>query len=295
MQCAACGRGYDAPANFCPSCGAAIGPAPQAPVEPVNPWAPNPPPYGTPPSAPAPPYGAVSQYGAAPPYGTPSSRYGAPSPYGTPASGYGAAAGYVLPPTEVVRARHRRRQAILIGAVAVVAAAVVVAVAVGATSNNGSSGGTGGVAQTVSEDDGSVLVTYPAAHFTDRFPATPTETQEPASFGSVHVTVYLAVVAAPQRALVASEDIKGHVPEGQLAIEVRAAVASFAASSGLTLSEQHVTTFRGYQANQGSLTDPQGNAYTVLAFMYRDDRMYMIFAPAGDGFDSLTTNFVATK
>jgi hypothetical protein len=151
------------------------------------------------------------------------------------------------------------------------------------------------VAQTVSEDDGSVLVTYPAGHFTDRFPSTPTELQEPGSFGGAHFTIYLAVVAAPRRMLVASQDVDIHVPDAQLGAEVRAAVGSFAASSGFTLSEQHVTTFRDYQANQGTLTDPQGNTYTLLAFMYRDNRMYMIFAPSGDQFDSLTSNFVAIK
>jgi len=269
MQCVACGGPIEPAANFCPTCGTPTTSQPpqqpqQPPGPPSDPWAP-------------PAYGAA-------PYGQ------------SPASSaYGADLGYQPSPMDATARRHRRRQGIVVGAAAVVALAVVIGVALNATSTSGSpSAASTPSAQTVS-DDGSVLVTYAPAHFSERFPSTPVETQEPGSFGGVRFTVYIAAVVSPQRMLVGSQIIGARLPAGQEDVALRSAVGSFAGTSGLSLARQQSTTFQGYPARQANLTDADGNSYTFLAFVYNGTRLYMIFGPSGDPFDSLTANFTALK
>jgi hypothetical protein len=144
-------------------------------------------------------------------------------------------------------------------------------------------------------DGNGVLVTYKAGHFSDRFPSTPVEAQQPGSIGGVHYTVYVAAVAAPQRLLVGSEDIDISLPDDQVGMTLQAAVGSFAGTSGMRLVDQQPTTFRGKEARQGSLTDAQGNPYTFLVFLQSDRRLYMIFGPTGDEFDGLAANFSALE
>jgi hypothetical protein len=180
--------------------------------------------------------------------------------------------------------------------VAAIAGFVVVGVALNATSGSDgkSSGDASPVAQTVADGDG-VLVTYKAGHFSEQFPSTPLEAEQPGSFGDVHFTVHVAAVAAPDRLLVGSEDIDARLPADQIADALRAAVGSFAATSGYTLVGQSPTTFRSHPARQGDLTDAQGRAFTFLVFASGNQRIYMIFAPTGDQFDSLAANFTALK
>jgi hypothetical protein len=262
MQCAACGRSYLPPANFCPSCGAATQAAPEeSPTSDANPWA-----VPAPPDVPL--YGAVSA-----------------RPFD-----------YTSVPMDIVPARRRRRRRIAIGAVAAVAVFVAIGFVLNATSAPSAPSAIDAPPNgQVITDNGGVVVTYGAGHFRDLFPSKPVESEKQGSLGGANYTVAVAAVAFPNQIIVGCEDIDVAVPDELVGTTLDTAVISFATKSGLSLHGEHRTMFHEYQASQGDLTDTRGNDYTFLTFMYDNRRLYMIFAPSGDDFDSLTANFTVLR
>jgi predicted small secreted protein len=137
-----------------------------------------------------------------------------------------------------------------------------------------------------------VSFSYPQGHFRATFPARPVTSSEPGSVAGASFTLYLAraqVNNAPT--VLACEDISVHLPPDQDDDTLRGAVGGFEGSSGLTLTDQSITTFRGHVARQAHFASPQGDDYTLLAALFSDQRLYLFFAPSGAMFDTLTSSF----
>lgn len=258
MQCVACGRANESPADACPTCGTPTSARQE---------------YGAPPSG-TPPYGSASQ---------------------SPAPGR-EGPDYVSFPADIVEGRRRRRKRVLIGSAAAIAAlaALVVTLKVTAASSYQDTLDVPLAGPAVA-DEGGVAVSYPAAHFSDLFPSAPVETQKSNSFGSQTVTVSAATVASPDRVMVACEETNVDIPADQVGTALQFVVVSIPTAAGYSVKEQHPTLFRGRQASQGSLTDKLGKSYTFLAFMYSRTRLYMFLAPSGQPFDMLTASFAVIK
>jgi predicted small secreted protein len=138
-----------------------------------------------------------------------------------------------------------------------------------------------------------VSFSYPQGHFRATFPARPATSSEPGTVAGASFTLYLAraqVNDAPT--LLACEDISVHLPADQDDDTLRGAIGGFEGSSGLTLTDQSITTFRGHVARQAHFASPQGDDYTLLAALFSDQRLYLFFAPSGAMFDTLTSSFV---
>ncbi|MEO8889576.1 MAG: hypothetical protein ABI301_01995 [Jatrophihabitantaceae bacterium] len=136
------------------------------------------------------------------------------------------------------------------------------------------------------------LVTYASGHFRARFPYQPVERTDTGSEDGFTFVTHTAATHEPPT-LVAAEDISQPLPESAYPVNLRAAVGSFAASSGLTLRSQAATTFQGHVAQAGSLGGPAGESYTLVAFAYSSKRLYLLIAPAGTSFREFARSFVA--
>jgi hypothetical protein len=140
---------------------------------------------------------------------------------------------------------------------------------------------------------GGVLVTYSAGHFRARFPSQPRERSQPGTVGSATYVVYAATVDGASTTIVASEDFTPKLPSSQYQVALRAALGSFGGSSGLTVEAQRETTFQGHVGRQGTFTSDSGDRYTLVAFMYSGNRLYLLFAAEGSAFQTLAASFVA--
>ena len=72
---------------------------------------------------------------------------------------------------------------------------------------------------------------------------------------------------------------------------LRETLASFGASSGMTLVAQSVTTFQGQGARHGTFSSTTGQQFDVVAFFLGDNREYLLVAPSGSTYDDLATSF----
>jgi hypothetical protein len=135
-----------------------------------------------------------------------------------------------------------------------------------------------------------VLVTYPAGHFAVVMPTQATERSEPGSLGGASFTVHLAVSVSSGNmpTEVGSEDIDPPLDPADYQLTMRAAISTFSGSSGSTVNSQTATQFRGYVARRASVTTPDGNAYTLMLFMYSPARLYIVFASDGATYDQVT-------
>lgn len=141
---------------------------------------------------------------------------------------------------------------------------------------------------------GGVLITYTAGHLQARFPTAPEETSEPGSFDGVNLMVHTAVARVGRKpTLVACEDVSQAIPDAIYGATLRGAIGSFEGSSGLSLINERADTFQGHVAQRATLSDTIGTTYALLAFVYSGTRVYLLFAPTGASFDSLTESFVA--
>ena len=142
--------------------------------------------------------------------------------------------------------------------------------------------------------DGSVVITYADGHLRARFPSAPQETSQPASFGGVRFSIHTAIARVGRKATVAAcEDVSQSMPEAIYAATLRGAIGGFEGSSGLALINERADTFQGHVAQRATFSDTIGTTYALLAFVYSGTRVYLLFAPTGAPFDSLTESFVA--
>lgn len=140
---------------------------------------------------------------------------------------------------------------------------------------------------------GGVVVTYSEGHFRARFPSQPRERSQPGTVGAATYVVHAATVDGASTTIVASEDFSPKLPSSQYQLALRAALGSFGGSSGLTVGAQRETTFQGHVGRQGTFSSDSGHSYTLVAFMYGGNRLYLLFAAEGAAFQTLAASFVA--
>jgi hypothetical protein len=140
-----------------------------------------------------------------------------------------------------------------------------------------------------------VPFSLPAGHFRANFPEQPTVLSEPGSFGGVSFTLHIAraVDDRGRPTLLADEDASETIPSDQADEALRVAVGSFSGSSGYTLVSQDATSFRGHRARKAALTSPAGDDYTLLVTLWAGRRLYIMLAPSGSIYDTLTGSFEA--
>ena len=137
-----------------------------------------------------------------------------------------------------------------------------------------------------------VSFSYPQGHFRATFPARPTTETTPGTVAGASYTLYLAQAQAnDQPTLLACEDISVSLPADQFDGTLRGAVGGFEGSSGLTLTDQQSTSYRGHVARLAHFSSPHTGTYTLLATMFTDKRLYLFFGPNGPVFDTLTSTF----
>jgi hypothetical protein len=136
-----------------------------------------------------------------------------------------------------------------------------------------------------------VTVTYAAGHLRATFPSQPEERSENGNFGGVNFTVHVALARDPAPTEAACEDTSESIPPSEQQATLTVAVGSFESSSGFTVDDQHATTYRGHVARTASVSGPDGNDYTFLAFFWTDVRLYILFAQQGPIFDTLSSSF----
>jgi hypothetical protein len=136
-----------------------------------------------------------------------------------------------------------------------------------------------------------VSFAFPAGHFRATFPAQPQTSSEPGTVSGASYTLFIAQAEADNEpTLLACEEISVRLPADQYDETLRGAVGGFEGSSGLTLTDQRSTQFRGHVARLAHFTSPHG-AFTFLATMFTDQRLYLFFGPTGAPYDTLTSSF----
>jgi hypothetical protein len=135
------------------------------------------------------------------------------------------------------------------------------------------------------------VTTYEAGHFAAKFPSTPAETQLPSTFANYRFVLHLAIVRIPDVEAVEEEDYTPSIPASATDGALRETVASFGASSNMTLVSQSVSTFQGHAARHGTFTASTGQQFDLVAFFLGDNREYVIVAPSGAAFDLLAASF----
>lgn len=252
VQCSVCGEPLSAGANYCPRCGQPTG-------------------VGFAPGNEAP---AASRLG---------SEFWVPSA----AAGLGPQFG---PPSAVQHSQPVplfRRRPLQIAIVAAVVAVGAIAVAIAST-GSGHKSPSEPLAAPAGPDG---VTTYKAAHFSAKFPSTPVETQVPTSVGNLHFVIHLAAVRAPNLEMIEEADFSPALPDSAIDTNLRATLASFAASAGMTLVSQSVTTFQGYPARHGSISSATGQQFDAIAFITGGSREYMLVGPTGSAYDALAASF----
>jgi hypothetical protein len=179
---------------------------------------------------------------------------------------------------------HRRRP-LQIAAVAAVIAVGAIVFAIASTGSSHKSPGT------VVGADG--VTTYKAGHFSAKFPSTPEETQVPGAFANYRFVVHLAIARAPSVEAVEEEDYTPSITTAAMDAALRETMASFGASSGMTLVSQSVTAFQGHVARHGAFSSTTGQQFDVVAFFLGDNREYVIVAPSGSSYDDLAASFTS--
>jgi hypothetical protein len=268
---------YGPPATEGPPNYAAPPPAYQPPVyEP-------PPAYGQPAA-----YEAPSAYGQPPAYGQPAAyepppAYGQPPVYGQP--------GNFGPPTPAPP-RKRRTIWILAALVALVLVAGVVAFAVTRNSGSTSKAGTADIESITVPDGPGVIYRSSAGHFADRFPEAPDARSINGSADGIDYTVYLAADTA-SHTVVEAAGFSTKLPADQQDDLLEGIVEGASSTSGLGAGATTDTTFQGHRARRADLTGDDGTDIALLAFIYSDQRIYLLFAPTGNAMNNLEASFVA--
>lgn len=138
-----------------------------------------------------------------------------------------------------------------------------------------------------------VSVTYAAGHLRAVFPSRPTQRSVPGDIGGETFTVYIALVHDPHPLEAACEEVSSAIPSDEYQATLRAAVSGLEGSSGLTVTDQQATTFRGHPARSASLSSASGVDYSLLAFFWTSHRFYLLFGATGSDFTTLMTSFEA--
>jgi hypothetical protein len=250
--------------------------------------------YGQPPANEPQAYGqpayAPPAYGQPPVYGQPPA-YGEPPAYGQ-APAYGQPPPYGPPPTPAKRSRRAIWIAAAVVVVLVVAAIVAVAVTHKSSSNSTATPKSVDIATVAVPDGPGVIYRSPKGHFAARFPEAPDEKAVNGTTEGVGYTVYLAADTNSHTVIEAvglSEKIPASVQDELLDGIVEGA----SSSSGLAAGTSSDITFQGHHAQLTQLTSDDGTDIALLAFIYSDQRMYLLLAPSGDGIKNLEASFVA--
>lgn len=102
--------------------------------------------------------------------------------------------------------------------------------------------------------------------------------------GPITLTTRLAVLREGRRAFeVASVRMSKPMAAPSLPLQLRAAVYSFAGSSGATIANDRSAAFRGLSAHEASMTF-KGGQYELIAIARDSSTIVMVFAPAGSSF-----------
>jgi hypothetical protein len=243
--------------------------------------------FGPPVTEPPPSNYQPPAYGQPPVYGQPPA-YGEPLAYGQPAyvqPNYGQA-------PAPVPARKRRTIWIVAAVVAVVLVAGIVAVAVTHTSGSNSTARSVDIATVAVPDGPGVIYRSPKGHFADRFPEAPDEKAVNGTSAGVGYTVYLAADTA-SHTVIEAVGLSTKIPASVQDELLDGIVEGASSSSGLDAGASSDITFQGHHAQLTQLTGADGTDIALLAFIYSEQRMYLLLAPAGDGIKNLEASFVA--
>lgn len=180
-----------------------------------------------------------------------------------------------------------RRRPLQIATVATVVAVGAIAFAIGSSGSSHKSAGTELAAPAGADG----VTTYTAGHFSAKFLSTPVETQIPSTFANYRFILHLAIVRTPNVEAVEEEDYTPSIPASAMDGALRETLASFGASSGMTLVAQSVTTFQGQGARHGTFSSTTGQQFDVVAFFLGDNREYLLVAPSGSTYDDLAASF----
>ena len=118
------------------------------------------------------------------------------------------------------------------------------------------------------------------------------ETEVPSTVGNARFVLHLASVRTPDLVAVEEADFTPALPASSFDTNLRATLGGFAATSGMTVVSQSVTTFQGHAALKGEFSSSTGEQYEIVAFMTNGTREYMLVGPAGT-YDELAASFTA--
>jgi hypothetical protein len=132
-----------------------------------------------------------------------------------------------------------------------------------------------------------IVYTSATGHFSDRFPAEPSEVTR----GLHGMTLHAAVV--PGAAMVAEAALPAAV-KGRAGQHLDSVAAGYARAAGAPLSGIKKLSVQGGPAMQANYIDPtSGELRSILVLAPTDRRLYLIVAPTGPTFDTLKQSFVA--
>jgi hypothetical protein len=172
-------------------------------------------------------------------------------------------------------------------------AAAVIAVIVAAGATYLATDSTDSKIATVAVPSGpGVVYRSSAGNFAARFPEKPEVRTIPITVGDDKATTIVAVDADDHIEVASSHDATANASSTTPAV-LRAQLSGFAATSGLTLLSDTVTSYQNRGAVQGEFRAPSGSTFTALVIGYSPTRVYFLVAPTGSAFDDLLASFVA--
>lgn len=142
------------------------------------------------------------------------------------------------------------------------------------------------------------LTIYQAGHFSATFPSTPSFNEIPASLGGTQLTMHIAGVQITvaggihSAELVEEAEVNPGLAPSTFDADLRVLLGSAAGVSGAVVTAETATAFHGKPARVGQFSNADGSVLTVLAFIDRPTRIYVISAPAGARFNALAVSLV---
>lgn len=133
-------------------------------------------------------------------------------------------------------------------------------------------------------------------HFTASFPNTPTPINLTESVGGITIKVSAALDPATSTEVAEEQDQTTATAEGDSQDLLQEFLNGFTTTARCPLVSSAPTTFRTSVAVQGDCTAAaNGSDYTVLVFLYQENRVYLLIAASGSPFDALSASFAVTS
>jgi hypothetical protein len=145
-----------------------------------------------------------------------------------------------------------------------------------------------------SQSSTGVAYTSAAGRFRATFPTHPVELAIPGSLSTMSFTLHIAACRT-QHTEVASETTSQPVPSQAYDAVLQVAVRSFAASADLQTLGSKALRYQGHAAREATYSTRSGAHLSLLVMAYSPTRLYLISAPSGASFNSLTASFESLR